>query len=337
MKKLLFSTAMLVSAMSFAQTTYTLSTYTSPYAELTNATSVEIIEEEGWEEEYWDDPLYFIPLEFGFEVGDITYNTLIQFGGGAEILIGDLNLADTMLNMPTVNIFGLIDDLADGAAIPGAPASTITYNTTGIPGSRITKIQYKDAAFYEEVYWADSSAENRISFQLWFYEENGIMEIHHGESNITDPELVFYENPGPGIVIGSGFDFDNEEAGWGAVVTGAPTNPTLFEGNLYEIEGALNAMPESGRVYRFTPGETIGLENAGSPEFSIYPTLATSEIWVKDTNVANATYRILDISGKEIQTGKLRHEAGIDVSSLKTGLYLISIDGMNSAAKFLKK
>lgn len=335
MKKLLFAVAMMAGMTSVAQITYSLSTYTSAYSELENATSVAIVDD--YEEEYWDDPLFFIPLEFGFEAGEVTYNSLVQIGSGAEILIANLNYEDTLLSDPLVNIFGFIDDLVDRGAVPGLPSSTITYSSTGNEGSRIMKLQYKDAGFYEELVINDSASENRINFQLWFYEENGILEVHHGESNITDPELVFWDNPGPGIAIGTGFDFENGDAGWGALVTGDPTNPTLFEGNFYEMEGALNAMPESGRVYRFTPGETIGLINASSPEFSIYPTLATSEIWVKDTNIANATYRILDISGKEIQTGKLRNEAGIDVSSLKTGLYLISIDGMNSATKFLKK
>lgn len=337
MKKLLFLVAMMVHVASFAQTSYTLSTYTSPYAELTNATPVEIIQEEDWEEEYWDDPLFFIPLEFDFEAGDATYNSLIQLGGGAEILIGNINYEDTLLTSLTVNIFGLIDDLADRAAIPGLPSSEITHNTTGNAGNRITKIQYKDAGFAEEIYWSDSTADNTINFQLWFYEENGILEIHFGESNIIDPDLIFYENPGPGIAIGSNLNFEDENAGWGALVIGDPANPSLLQGDFYDVEGSLNAMPESGRVYRFTPSLTIGLDNTKAPEFSIYPTIAKSEIWVKDTNVANATYRIMDIAGKEIQKGKLETETSIDVSSFKTGLYIISIDGMNSSAKFIKR
>lgn len=328
--------SMLLGAVSFAQTTYTISTYTSPYSELTNSTPVEIIQEEDWEEEYWDDPLFFIPLEFGFKVGELSYNAIIQFGGGSEMMIANLNLADTLLNSQAISIFGIIDDLADRAAIPGLPSSEITHNTTGTEGNRITKIQYKDAGFSQEIYWSDSTAENRISFQMWFYEDNGLLEIHFGESNIIDPELIFYDNPGPGVAIGSNIDFDDELSGWGALVIGDPANPSLLQGDFYDIEGTLNATPESGRVYRFTPSLSTGLADAKAPEFSIYPTIAKSEIWIKDANVINATYRIMDISGKEILTDKFQTETSIDVSNLKTGLYIISIDGMSSAAKFIK-
>src|SRR5690606_4090803 len=99
-------------------------------------------------------------------------------GGGAEMMIANLNFTDTLLTSPVVHLFGLYDDFADAAAIEGLSTSEITYNTTGDIGNRITKIQYKDAAFYEEVNGPEPAAENRMSFQLWFYEDNGIMEIH---------------------------------------------------------------------------------------------------------------------------------------------------------------
>lgn len=336
MKKSLFFVAMMIGVSSFAQTTYTLSTHTSAYTELTNATPVNMFDD--YEEEYWDDPLFFIPLEFGFEVGDSTYNSLIQFGGGAEIMIGNLDYADTLLTSTSIHLFGLIDDLADAAAIEGLSHSEITYATIGDAGNRITKIQYKDAAFYEEVYGSEPAADNRMNFQLWFYEDNGILEVHFGESNVPDPELVFYDNPGPGIVILTDGDLDSGDMNWAAIVIGDPVNPTLHQFNYEEDdEQSLNTIPENGQVYRLTPSVIVGLENASAPEFSLYPTLAQNEIWVKDAGNPNPTYRIMDITGKQVKAGSLRDDSPVNISNLNAGVYIISIDGMTNAVKFVKE
>lgn len=342
MKKLLFLLAMLVGQTSFAQDPYTLSTYNSVYTELVNATPVEIIIEEGNEEEleYWDDPFYIIQLEFGFQVGDSIYNSLIQAGGGAEFIIANLNYTDSSVTSTKVHFFGLFDDFADAAAIEGLPHSEITYNTTGDIGNRITKIQYTDAAFYEEVHGTEPAAENRVSFQVWFYEDNGIMEIHFGESNITDPELIFYDNPGPGIelIIGASFEDEDSDLDWGAQIIGDPANPTLSYWDFDEMEdGFLNSMPENGRVYRFAPSAIVGLANASSPKFSIYPTIAQSEVWIKDAHVANSAYRIMDITGKQVKTGNLNGDSSVNVSNLNTGVYIFSIEGMVNAVKFVKE
>jgi len=338
MKKPLFLIAMMLGIASFAQNTYTLSTYTSTYTELTNATPVNIIEE--GEGEHWDDPLFFIDLDFGFPIGGSTYNSLIQFGDGAAFLIGNINYEDTTLTSSIVHFFGMLDDFVDGADAPESLASEITHNTTGDIGNRITKIEYKDAAFYEEVYGMEPSAENRMNFQLWFYENDGIMEVHFGESNITDPALVFYENPGPSMMIATDIDFEDENEGlsWAGLVIGNPATPTLLQGNFDIIEdGSLNGIPESGRVYRFSPSGSVGIANAETPAFSIYPTLVQNQIWVKDPVPTNAVYRIIDIAGKQVKTGSLTGNNPLDASDLNAGLYIFSIDGMANAVKFVKE
>lgn len=336
MKKPLLLLAMMIGVASFAQTTYTISTYTSTYSELVNASPVELLED--WEEEYWDDPLFFVPLEFGFEVGDSTYNSIIQFGSGADMLIANLNYVDSTLTSPLVHLFGIMEDFADAAAIPGLTPSEITHNTTGVAGSRIMKLQYKDAAFYDEVYGPEPAAENRMNFQMWFYEDNGIMEIHFGESNIPNPELAFYDNPGPGILIATDASFDDGSVGWGAIVIGNTSNPTLLQVDMEEEpEESLNGVPESGRVYRFTPSINVGLSTVNGPEFSLYPTIAQSEIWVKDAKVANAAYRIMDITGKQVKADHFSGNTSVNISDLNAGVYIFSIDGMSHAVKFVKK
>ena len=326
--------AMLIGVAAFAQNSYTFSTYTSPYTELVNSTPVDLSDDEG---DPWDESNFVVPFGFDFQIGGETYNSTFQIEGGAVMAFGDF----MDIEFGEFSQFGLLEDLIDGAALNGSDSSFISYEVVGQPGNKIAKIQYKDAAFYYEVSDSEPSAENRINFQLWFYEENGVMEIHFGESNIPDPDLVYFYS-GPIVAIAINLNYDTGSFDYGAALSGNPLNPTFYE--FYNMNGDedgsefhLDSTPLSGRVYRFSSSTTSGLIDAETTKFAIYPTIAESEIWVKDANVANATYRIMDIAGKEIQTGKLQTDTNIDISSIKKGLYIISIDGMSTTVKFIKR
>lgn len=332
MKTLLFSIATLLSVATFAQTSYSLTAYSSAYEELTNSIPVEFLEDEG----HWDDPTFIIPFGFDFQIGDQTYNSSMQFGSGAMMGFGDFFNPGTT----SITFFGLTDDFADGATLEGLDSSIISYQIVGNTGNKIAKIQYKNAAFYEEIDSPEAAAENRMDFQLWFYELDGIMEVHYGNFNVPDPELVFYGNVGPSTALAINYGLISETLDYGAAIVGSPENPTLVSFTAVpddEFEVSLNAMPVSGQVHRLTPGSSVGILDVKAPEFSIYPTLAQSEIWVKDARQANATYRILDITGKEVKIGKLETNNSINVSNLNAGVYLMSIDGMGNAAKFIKQ
>ena len=328
MKKPLLFIAMLIGVSAFAQNSYTLSTYTSSYTELTNAT---LMEEFDVDDDSWDDPFFTVPFGFNFAMNDQTYPSTSQVDVGAFFLFGDLFSGEQQG-------FGLIDDITDGDNIEGLPSSEISYTVDGVPGSQIAKVQYMDAAFYDEVFGNEPAAENRMDFQLWFYEDGGILEVHFGASNIPNPELVFFGNAGPSIVVGLGVEGMGTTIEYGAAITGDPSNPSLA---VLETTGedppGLGGMPENGRVYRLTPATPVGLFDAKAPEFSIYPTITESELWVKGETNAKANYRIMDITGKEVLAGRMQNQNAINVSNLNSGVYLFSIDGMSSAAKFIKK
>ncbi len=333
MKKPLFLVAMLLGLSAFAQNSYTLSTYNSTYTELTNPTPVEFMFDDG---EPWDDSFFTVPFGFNFQIGGETFTSTSQLGSGALMGFGDI--LDPGLEELT--FFGLNDDLVDGATIEGLDSSFISYTVTGLPNNKIAKIQYKNAAFYAETASPEPAAENRINFQIWFYEDDGIMEIHYGESNIPDPQMVFYGNDGPGAVLVLGLNFDGETLDYGAAIFGDPTSPSLAEFTIIpedEEQAGLSGIPASGRVHRLAPSNPLGIFNVKAPEFSVYPTITESELWVKGETNANANYRIMDITGKQVLAGRMQNQNVINVSNLNAGVYLFSIDGMSSAAKFIKK
>lgn len=334
MKTLVLSIAMLAALASNAQSSYTLSTYETPYTPITQAT---VITSDDAGDGVWDDPLFVVPFGFDFQMNGHIYNSTFQFGLGAMMAFGSLNMEDSTLTDPVLNVFGFFDDIIDGNYIEGLPGSEISYTVTNDPGNHIAKIQYKDAAFYDE-FDSLETFDNRINFQLWFYENGGILEIHFGPSNITDPDLI-YEDNGPLVAVILGLNFDTDDMDYAAVINGDPTNPTLYEDFSEESDSLLgmNSTPLPNRVYRLTPSQASGVSTNVNPQFSVYPTLANNDIWVKSDLIKNQNYRILDISGKQVQTGQLHPSNSLKVSGLKPGLYFLSIDGMESLVKFIKK
>ena len=332
MKKLLFSLAMLVGLASFAQPSYTLSTYQIPYTPIASPTVISS------SDDGWDDPIFIVPFGFDFQMNGQTYSSAFQFGSGAMMAFGSLNMADTTLTDSVLNVFGLFDDLIDGSYVEGLPDSEISYAIANNPGNRVAVIQYKDAAFFNELD-STATADNRINFQLWFYEDGGIMEIHFGPSNIPDPELIYDGSTGPLVAVILGLNFMSDDMGYAGIITGDPTNPTLFEDFTEESDSlfVLSSTPPTKRVYRLTPSGTTGIASKDLPQFTVYPTLANNEIWVKSGLTSEAKYRIVDITGKQVQSGRMQIANCLNISGLKPGLYLLSINGMGNAVKFIKK
>lgn len=172
------------------------------------------------------------------------------------------------------------------------------------------------------------------------------MEIHYGPSNIPDPELVFRGNQGPetAIYIRAGYFGGQAGLQYGGTILGDPADPELFiitagEGLNYNLPDSpgLSSIPESGRVHRLDPAAPVGVLNASTRKFSIYPTMVQNKIWVTDAVNPNAAYRITDITGKQVKTGSLSGNNPVNVSNLKAGLYIFSIDGMANAVKFVKE
>lgn len=53
--------------------------------------------------------------------------------------------------------------------------------------------------------------------------------------------------------------------------------------------------------------------------------------------IVNYYVEDMDITGKEIMTGKIQNKNPINVSNLNAGVYLFSINGMSNSAKLIKQ
>jgi pectate lyase len=87
---------------------------------------------------------------------------------------------------------------------------------------------------------------------------------------------------------------------------------------------------------RFAAMET---ENISIPEFQCYPTLVESEIQISLPDTDNATITIFDLAGRKLMTFATKgRNATLDLSSLKHGIYIVSVfQNKNFVQRIIKK
>lgn len=296
---------------------YNFSTFTETYSEI-SGTEINVND---YDEDSWDDPGFAVDLGFSFEIGGETFTEVNQNGLGCEMGFTSL----------LYHLFGYGSDLIDGDIVEGEPGSIISYTTEGNSGNQICKIQFKDCAFYAEV-TEQNSADNRVNFQIWLYEADNAIELRFGPNTITNSTLAHEGFPGPTIYLITGIDLETSEFEYGAGLTGNPQDPTPEE--VTELQPSLDGEPENGRVYRFAPS-ALSSESVEEAPFLLYPVPAKDLLFIDGQEISGRTYRIADLSGRIVNSGLIT-ESSIDVSSLTTGFYSLTI-GNSKAVKFLKK
>lgn len=217
---------------------YNLTTSTDTYTDLVGDISLN-------NGEIWDDPDYQIVLPFSFDLNGTTTNHLFftTFGSGMATQTNDPQVFSVVLPFET--------DLLDRGALSGGESlSPLSYVIDGSPGTRIAKVQFKNAGSYRE--WSENNTMNMfINFQLWIYENTGKLEFRFGPQMITDPNL-FYDNP-PGPLVGlTEINLNTEELYSPHFLTGDPSNPTLTT-DLIPIFGT----PSNGTVYTLSLGAVL--------------------------------------------------------------------------------
>jgi len=96
----------------------------------------------------------------------------------------------------------------------------------------------------------------------------------------------------------------------------------------------------SGISLSWVPTTTTNInEDNSKNEMFVYPNPATNEIVLKYLNINNANVSIYSVDGKLISMDKLSSNNKIDVSTLKTGVYILKIsNGEKTITKqFVKK
>jgi len=325
MKKITLIILLLMGMLAFAQTNYNFSFDNQPYQHLTDPVSLN-------NGQIWDDPEFAIPLGFDFHIGEHTFDTvyIVEWGLGG-ILSNTPN--DTGIG---VELAPMWQDLIDLGYESGSSLSEIAYQTEGSPGNRITKIEWKNAGF-----WEDTTTSDFLNFQVWFHESTNILEYRYGPSQINNPADSFEGFSGPFVYFVTSIDFDLFDAvDMGYVLSENPASPTLIvlePGETVNIDDvAFQGMIPNGMVYRFIPGE-LATENFEKNAFVFYPnptkdyfTIYSSDD-VKQVTIYNHLGQGVGILEKTNNV--------FDISHLSKGVYWVEIETPlgKSVKKIIKK
>ena len=158
---------------------YTFSKATATYTDLVGSTNLTA-------GNAWDDTIMTVPLGFTFKWAlqnrNVDSITIDSYG----ILYAPQDF-DMNTEIFTRAMMPYQADLTDrGYNTNQVAVSPISYLTTGTAGSRICKIEFKNAGFY-----SDTSGIDSTNFQVWLYEGTNVIEFRYGAQGVVDISTSF--------------------------------------------------------------------------------------------------------------------------------------------------
>ncbi len=303
---------MLLIIISTAKTqaqSYTLTTLTDTYTDITGTSLSNGMT--------WDDPEYTVPIGFDFEAFGYTTSSLEFFDVGASLAFS--------AGIDTLVILGpdfsdLADRGCDNMTWEGEPGglSDISYTVDGAVGSRIFKLEWNNAGFFEDIN-DDNVSSDYVNMQLWLYEGSNIIEYRYGPNDVSSPTLNYEGLSGPVIAQGI-FDIDNGELD-GFEINGNPSAPSMATYNGNPFTGVSGVIPD-GTVYRLTPDPTAVNHISLLGTIKLYPNPTESILHIADMDISEIEkIEIWNMLGQKIENYTAQSE--LDVSTLNPGLYNI--------------
>lgn len=293
-----------------AQMPYTFGVSTAAYQPLTGGTSLN-------DTTVWDDEMYKVDIPFTFRLNNKTITKL--FLESMEIV-----MPDTVGNMDGLPLMSadLVDrGIADSLQVSLSP---IRYKTDGATGNRILKIEIANAGFADEFY-TDSTVDDYFNMQIWLYENGNIIEYRYGNSSVIDFANYFPLGMLTGFV--KNIDFSSASFDMMYILSGDPSAPVIDSLTQTAISTGLTSFPDSGTVYRFTPKPTGIADKHRILEMNLYPTRTTGQLYIDNPNRAEATYKVLSLSGQVLKYGSIKQGVNtIEVNEVPAGQYLVRFD-----------
>ncbi len=317
---------------------YSFSSSTATYNNLNGATDI-------LANVVWDDSIIAVPLGFNFKYAlanrDVDSVYIDTYG---MIYPTEDALSIFGMTFPTKAMMPYQVDMVDRATVLGGAAkSPVSYQTTGMPGSRICKIEFRNAGFYDDATGMDST-----NFQVWLYETSNVIEYHYGPQYVQDITTSFSGENGPWInlVYESTLDIQNQSyildectyvAGNSAAHTAVnPTSP--IDLNTPPANFAFVGLPANGQVFRWTPSVNTSVNDLDMAFASVqvYPTTFENSIFIRHENRVDQV-SLYDVNGRLLiqeAVNSSLHE--ISTGSLASGVYLLSLKSKENMTKTYK-
>lgn len=280
----------------------------------------------------WDQEDAYLPVGFPFHFDNETVSSFYVIG-----YLGGLSNPSIYVSDSTDVIFGFATE-----ELMQASGTSVRYRTDGAAPNRICKIEWFKAGFY------DISGE--VTFQIWLYEQDDVIQIRLGPRSIPDPVNTFYNDQSP--LIGLMIDYNITDIaytiGYGHWVVGNPLSPsslivlndTGFEdAPLYGCTG----LPAENLVLTYYPAGVLGSGEASAvPTRHFFPNpVLTDELRCADpADDFAGLVQIFDNAGGLVFSREM--PPGTNTLSLPpdlaAGLYWLrqTRDGKTTVGKFVK-
>lgn len=301
---------------------YVFSTFSEPYSDLT--TPISINNGVQW---YWDD---FEPISLSFPVSlfGVECSELMFYDD--YFMLGNFSFDQ--------EFYSILDPLGtylmDRGYYETASESPISYKIEGTEGSRILKMEIKNAGFENED-WDSGTLDKYISYQIWYYEADESFEIRLGPHNLTTPDIanIF------GLWIPTFGYIDANEQGRVAVWEGDASNPTYLEFEItdeleYEPTGLTTVAPPN-TVFRLQVNP-LAINDQEKVSFALYPNPAQDVLHLTFEEAIDKSYAVYDVTGRQLMHGNIDQQltADLSVAHLAKGTYVLRIGA--TSKKFVK-
>lgn len=305
-----------------AQMPYQVSTFNETYVPLTNATNLT-------SNRFWSDTTDLtVPVGFNFQMGGGSIN---------KFIFSQSNLLLPALTGTQSGFAFMGTGLQDRNFASGMPASPVQYTVSGNNGSRIFKLELKNAGFTTEKEMYGTSQDS-VNVQVWIYESNSSIEFRFGPSLVQHFSDYFDEKMPLGYMKGldmTTFDFQKFYC-----LKGLPANPGMDTLTDLDHPSGFDAYPANGTVYRFTlkTGTTAVTNKEKTSLGKVYPIPAFDQLTVESQADA---YEILSMSGQLLEKGNITQQRQqVSLQHIPTGMYLLRLSNRNAATdvqKFIKQ
>jgi hypothetical protein len=310
---ILFSFVVTISG--FAQT-YGITAFESQYQPL-EGDSV-ISEGIKWGNTIWDLPIGFTFNFLGKDFDQLTlWANQIEFDYENEEYIIVTYSAD-------------VQDLGWNTSGSG-PLSPISVALEGNVGSRIYKIQFANAGFFQ------GTPSDWVNYQVWLYETSNAIEFHFGPTQISQNFAWEDGLSGPPIAFIPSLDSDTIY-----VIEGDQYAPVLttYSGPATGPISGLQGHPPSNVVYRIAPVLVSSLEPENN-NIKVYPSLFSDQITVQRGRlIGEITLQLFDISGKLITSQKMNNSVDLcnlnTLSGIAPGAYILQVREENKPTALIK-
>lgn len=289
----------------------------------------------------WDDPEVKIPLGFTYNLFGLSTDTMYI---DSNLSIGSQVSTSLINSNSNFHIFSFFIDIMDRATYPTNPPSTISYETLGASGNKISKVQWANFGFYGEDDIA-GTLDDSANVQMWFYETDGSFEFRFGPSYLDDFERNIESTKMP-IEFGKDVNIGSSSVDW-VYYLSSLTPPAVDSFNFATfptLDYGFNDYPKDSTVIRFSPTYPVGTADRIklNDQITFYPSLATSVVNVDFTSdvLGDAFVRIIDMSGKPVLQQQVSNTKNqIDINSLASSYYILQVqyEGRNVFYKFTKE